>query len=131
MVILVTAQDVFLRFSIYQMLRNTGHSVLHAGNAEAAILISAETDGQIDLLVAVHDDQSTDAFNLSHRLRVNRPLMKTVIILESVSKTDDRAYEEIPILRRPFTTTALHEIIATAVVSPESMKASGRAVENG
>ncbi len=101
-VILVAAQDVFIRYVLYQQLRKDGHTVFHVSNIESALSKSAEHDGLIHLLVSVYDPPAMDALELRRRLQKRSARLKTVLVVDGPSRPDSLDETVSLLLRTPF-----------------------------
>jgi CheY-like chemotaxis protein len=102
--ILVVEDEVLIRMSVADYLRECGYRVIEAGNGDEALAI-LETDTRIDVLFTdVQMPGSVDGFGLAQWIRRERQGVK-VILTSGVMRTSEVAgdlCEEGPMLAKPY-----------------------------
>jgi CheY-like chemotaxis protein len=102
--ILVVEDEVLIRMSVADYLRECGYRVVEAGNGDEALAVLA-TDTRIDILFTdVQMPGRIDGFGLARWIRDKRAGVK-VILTSGVTRTSEAAgdlCEEGPMLAKPY-----------------------------
>ncbi len=123
MVILVTTDNLFLRYFLVQTLRQDGHLVLQANDSQAAVSAAVKHDARIDLLITAHNG-AIYGLQLRRRLSEETANLKTIVMLDGPSKIETVHRERLPVLVTPFTATALRGIVSDTAGPPKVEPAS-------
>ena len=116
MVILLVDEDLGTQFSIWKLLKADGFTVQTAGDGKAALEVSRNYPGSIDLLLS---DMSTrmGGLELCHTIAAERPGIKQLMMSVEVWGREQASTEGLPFLQKPFSVTALRNSIA-ALLGP-------------
>jgi CheY-like chemotaxis protein len=102
--VLFVEDDVIVRMTIAQYLRDCGYRVIEANNADEAIA-ALKTDARIDVLFTdVQMPGSLNGFGLAQWVRRERPGIR-VIITSGVARASEQARdlcEDGPLLAKPY-----------------------------
>jgi two-component system cell cycle sensor histidine kinase/response regulator CckA len=122
--ILVVDDDADLCHLIRLMLQQSGYTVLSALHGEAALLISREHRGPIDLLLADIAMIGMSGPQLAQCLRETRPALRFLFMSGLVTEKNFQGVLGAGFLSKPFTPAALVEKIEAALYTP-SLKFNG------
>jgi two-component system, cell cycle sensor histidine kinase and response regulator CckA len=117
--ILVVDDDASLCHLIRFMLRQYGYTVLSALHAEAALFISREHRGPIDLLLADIAMIGMSGPQLAQCLRETRPALRLLFMSGLVTEKNFHGVLGAGFLGKPFTPAALVEKIEAALHPPQ------------
>ena len=111
--ILLVEDDILVRMSIAQYLRDCGYKVIEAGNANEAMTVLLEEETVIDVVLSDIDMTSfMDGFGLSKRLREQRPELDVILAgtLPRAVQAATELCEDGP-MPKPYEPQALHDHI--------------------
>jgi CheY-like chemotaxis protein len=111
--ILLVNDDVLVRLSVADYLRDCGYRVVEAANAEEALTVLKDPKVTVDIVFSdIQMPGSMDGFGLSHWVRENQPGVD-VILAASVERTASAAAEvcDDGPLQRPYEPQTLVERI--------------------
>jgi CheY-like chemotaxis protein len=80
MVILLAEDDVGLQFFVWRLLRDDGFSVLAAGDGIAALEVSRNHPGAIDLLLSDVEMPRMGGLELARSIKAERPGIKVIMM---------------------------------------------------
>jgi len=118
--ILVVDDDARLCHLIRLMLQQYGYTVLSALHGEAALFISREHRGPIDVLLADIAMAGMSGPQLAQCLRETRPELRLLFMSGLVTEKNFHGVLGAGFLGKPFTPTALVERIEAALNTPAS-----------
>jgi len=118
--ILVVDDDARLCHLIRLMLQQYGYTVLSALHGEAALFISREHRGPIDVLLADIAMTGMSGPQLAQCLRETRPELRLLFMSGLVTEKNFHGVLGAGFLGKPFTPTALVERIEAALNTPAS-----------
>jgi two-component system cell cycle sensor histidine kinase/response regulator CckA len=104
--ILLAASDEAVRVLALRVLEDSGHRVVSARSADAAIAMLRSGEPQADLLVVEPDVAGVCARDLVGQVRALRPMLK-VILVQPDGVGSDGSTGDVPVLHRPFTAHGL------------------------
>jgi CheY-like chemotaxis protein len=117
--VLVVEDEVLIRMSVADYLRECGYRVVEAGNGDEALAV-LESDTHIDILFSdVQMPGSIDGFGLSRWVRRERRAVK-VILTSGVAHAAESAgdlCEEGPMLAKPYDHADLERRIRTLLAN--------------
>jgi len=116
--ILVVDDDARLCHLIRLMLQQYGYTVLSALHGEAALFISREHRGPIDVLLADIAMTGMSGPQLAQCLRETRPGLRLLFMSGLVTEKNFHGVLGAGFLGKPFTPTALVESIEAALNTP-------------
>ena len=91
--ILVVEDEVIIRSSVAQYLRECGYRVIEAANTDEALTVLRYAEIQVDAVLSdVSLPGSVDGFGLAKWVRLHRPTLD-VILTGTVSRTANAAHE--------------------------------------
>jgi DNA-binding response OmpR family regulator len=111
MVILLAEDDVGVRFYIWKLLRADGFTVLTAGDGIAALEVSRNHPGAIDLLLSDVDMPVMGGLELCQAIAEERTGIKVLMMSGGVGGKEQVRMKGLPFLQKPFTGTALRQSI--------------------
>jgi CheY-like chemotaxis protein len=115
-VILLVEDEVLIRLSISEPLREEGYVVLEAGNASEAVAL-VSTGHPVDLAITdVRMPGTMDGVALTDMLKVTHPALPVIVISGDLSP--DRNHGGDGFLRKPFEVSELFKLIAE-LMDPE------------
>jgi CheY-like chemotaxis protein len=103
--ILVVEDEVLIRMTISEYLRDCGYHVLEAANSDEALVILQKEDMQIDVLLTDIDmPGSMSGFGLSQSARALRPGLEVILAgtMERAAEAAAELCEENPLLTKPY-----------------------------
>jgi DNA-binding response OmpR family regulator len=115
MVIMLVEDEVHVQFFIWKLLKADGFTVLTAGSAEAALEISSNHPGPVDLLLTDLEMARMDGLELCERIVAERHAIKMLLMSGDLRAKEEASKRGIPFLEKPFTTTTLREAIQAAL----------------
>jgi CheY-like chemotaxis protein len=127
--VLVVDDEVLVRLSIAEYLRDCGYRVIEAADADEAVLVLSQEQLRIDVLFSdVELPGSMDGFSLAQWTRKNRPGLE-IILTGSVPRAVNAAAnlcEEGPI-PKPYEPQSVHDRIRRllAARAPKTPPSSG------
>ena len=111
MVILCAEDDHGIRSFILKLLKADGHTVLAAGDGEAALEAARNHSGPIDLLLSDVEMPRMHGLELCRNLLAERPGIKVLMMSGAFGAREKMAMAGLPILQKPFNRTALRNSI--------------------
>ena len=118
--ILVVDDDLGLCHLIRLMLQQYGYTVLSALHGEAALLISQEHRGPVDLLLADIAMIGMSGPQLAQCLRETRPTLRLLFMSGLVTEKNFQGVLGAGFLSKPFTPAGLVEKIEVALHTPQA-----------
>jgi DNA-binding NtrC family response regulator len=112
-VVLVVEDEVLIRMSIAQYLRDCGYKVIEAANADEAILVLEHVETAVDIVFSdIEMPGPADGFGLSKWIRNHRPGLD-VILAGTVPRAVNAATElcEQSSVPKPYQSQAVHDHI--------------------
>ena len=125
MVILVAEDDVHVQFLAWKLLKAAGFTVLKADNGEAALELSRNHPGIIDLLLADVSMPRMSGLELCRIIAAERPGIKLLMMSSDLRNREQASMNGLPFLQKPFSTETLKDSIETLLGPAPS--SSGRA----
>jgi CheY-like chemotaxis protein len=107
MVILLVDDDLSVQFSTWKLLKADGFTVLNAGDGKAALYLSRNYPGQIDLLLSDMDMPRMGGLELCRKIAAERPGIKQLMMSVEVWGREQASVNGLPFLQKPFSVTAL------------------------
>lgn len=117
MVILLAEDDVGVQFFVWSLLKADGFTVLTAGDGKAALEVSRNHPGPIDLVLSDVGMPQMDGLELCKTIAVERPGIKVLIMSGVPSRKEQASMSGLPFLQKPFTRTELRDSIE-ALIGP-------------
>jgi CheY-like chemotaxis protein len=117
MVILCAEDDVWVQHIIWKLLTADGFKVLNACDGEAALEVSRQYRGSIDLLLADVEMPRMDGLELSANIAAERPQIKALLMSGYPDGRERASVSGLPFLQKPFTPAALRYSIG-ALLGP-------------
>jgi DNA-binding response OmpR family regulator len=111
MVILLVEDDVGIQFFVWRLLRANGLSVLTASDGIAALEVSRNHPGAIDLLLSDVGMPRMGGLELCNNIAVERPGIKMLMMSGDLRLREQASMNGLPFLQKPFTPTALRDSI--------------------
>jgi DNA-binding response OmpR family regulator len=111
MVILLVEDDMGVRFFAWQLLKAEGFTVLCAGDGEAALKISRNYPGSIDLLLSDVEMPRMGGLELCKYTSAERPGIKVLMMSSETLPKEQVSMSGLPFLQKPFSLTALRQSI--------------------
>jgi two-component system, cell cycle sensor histidine kinase and response regulator CckA len=111
MVILLVDDDVGVQFYIWKLLKADGFTVLTAGDGKAALEVSRNYPGSIDLLLSDVDMPQMDGLELWQNIAAERPGIKVLMMSGDLWARERASMSGLTFLQRPPTATALRNSI--------------------
>ena len=112
-IILVAEDDVLVRNTARLALQEQGHTVLVAPDGYAALELSRDYQGTIDLLVTAARLPRLDGAALVAQISKERPSIKILVL---VGSSDE--FTEYPFVRKPFSPKTLREKVRNIMETP-------------
>ena len=103
--VLVVEDEVLIRLSISQYLRDCGYRVIEAANADEAILVLQDGMRVDVVLTDVQMAGTMDGFGLSQWVRSNRPGLEVILagsVNRAVSAAADLCEENNGVIAKPY-----------------------------
>src|SRR5262245_33046990 len=103
--VLVVEDEVLIRMTISDYLRDCGYKVFEAANADEARTILQKADREIDLVLSdIEMPGSMDGFGLAQWVRKNRPGLDVILVGTTEGAADAAAdlCEKGPMLAKPY-----------------------------
>jgi DNA-binding NtrC family response regulator len=119
MIILLAEDDVGLRFFVWRLLRADGFSVLTASDGIAALEVSRNHPGTIDLLLSDVEMPRMGGLELCKSIVAERPGTKVLVMSGDLRVREQASMNELPFIQKPFTVTALRDSLE-ALLGPIS-----------
>jgi two-component system cell cycle sensor histidine kinase/response regulator CckA len=113
MVILVAEDDVHVQFLAWKLLKAAGFTVLKADNGEAALELSRNHPGIIDLLLADVVMPRMSGLELCRTIAAERPDTKLLTMSSDLRNREQASMNGLPFLQKPFSPEALKDSIET------------------
>jgi CheY-like chemotaxis protein len=110
--VLLVEDEGALRLATREMLERNGYFVLDAGDGEAALELSRDHDGRIDVLLTDVVMPRMQGTELADAMRLQRP--EIVIVYMTGYATEafrDRGVRPVALLEKPVTETDLLEVL--------------------
>src|ERR1700694_3695009 len=107
MVVLLAENDGGVRFTVWNLLKADGFTVLNAGDDEAALELSRSYPGTIDLLLSDIDMPRVGGLELCQIIAAERPGIKVLMMLGGLQGIEQVRMKGWPFLQKPFTAAAL------------------------
>ncbi len=117
MVILLVEDDVGVRFFVWQWLKAAGFTVFAAGDGKAALEMSRNHPGSIDLLLSDVEMPRMGGLELCKYISAERPGIKVLMMSGETLSKKQVSMSGLPFLQKPFTLMALQQSIE-ALVGP-------------
>jgi CheY-like chemotaxis protein len=114
MFILCAEDDHDIRSLILKLLRADGHTVLAAGDGEAALELSRNCPDTIDVLLSDVEMPKMNGLELWKHLLAERPRIK-VLMMSGACGPSQKAVAGLPILQIPFNRMALRNSIQSVL----------------
>ena len=111
MVVLLAENDVGVRFTVWNLLMNDGFTILSAGDGIAALELSRNYQGTIDLLLSDMDIPLMRGLGVCQIIAAERPGIKVLIMSGGLQGREQAHMNGWPSLQKPFTATALRQSI--------------------
>ena len=112
MVILLAEDDVGVQFLVWRLLKADGFTVLTASDGKAALEVSRNHPGSIDLVLSDVEMPEMDGLELCQTLASERPGIKVLMMSGVASRKEESSMNGLPFLQKPFTCTVLRDSIA-------------------
>ena len=96
---------------VWKLLKDNGFNVLTAGNAEAAMQISRNHPGHIDLLLADIEMPGMGGFDLYGQISKERQGIKVIFMAGDLQGREQVAMNRLPFLQKPFTFKTMQSAI--------------------
>lgn len=117
MVILLVEDDVGMQFLVWSLLKTEGFTVLTAGDGKAALDVSRNHPGTIDLVLSDVEMPRMDGLELCKTIASERPGIK-VLLMSGVAPCKEKVSAKgLPFLQKPFSCTVLRDSIE-ALIGP-------------
>src|SRR3954453_9813093 len=117
MVILLAEDDVGVQFFVWNLLRSDGFTVLTAGDGKAALEVSRNYPGSIDLVLSDVEMPRMDGLELCKTIAPERPGIKVLMMSGVAPCKEQVSMNGLPFLQKPFTRTVLRDSIE-ALIGP-------------
>jgi CheY-like chemotaxis protein len=112
-IILLVDDEAVLRRMLARVLDEAGFDVIEAENGEAALRAAQPVDGGLSLVVTDIHMPVMNGLEFAHRFRPLHPAVPVLFITgRDPSGTDDPAYLDGHLLRKPFRSEALLDTVA-------------------
>ena len=111
MMILVVEDDVHIQFFIWKLLSADRFTVLNAGDGIAALEVSRNFPGTIDLLLSDVEMPRMGGLELCKNIAAERPGIKVLVMSGDLRGREQASMNGLPFLQKPFTLTALRDSI--------------------
>ena len=109
MVILLVDPDIGVRLDIWKMLKSEGFTVLAVSDGAAALAVSREHPGDIDLLFAEMGSPRLSGLDLYREMAAERPCIRVLMMSGNPLGREKAAMADLPFMEKPFTATALKD----------------------
>ena len=116
MVILVAEDDLGVQVFVRNLLKADGFTVLTAGDGKAALEVSRNHPGSIDLVLSDVGMPRMDGLELCKTIASERPGIKVLMMSGVAPCKDQVSMNGLPFLQKPFTGTALRDSIEALIV---------------
>jgi two-component system, cell cycle sensor histidine kinase and response regulator CckA len=128
MVILVAEDDVHVQFLAWKLLKAAGFTVLKADNGEAALELSRNHPGIIDLLLADVAMPRLSGLELCRTIAAERQDIKLLLMSSDLRNREQASMNGLPFLQKPFSPEALQDSIETLLgpAPPSSGRGAGK-----
>ena len=117
--VLIVEDDVLIRMSIADYLRDCGYHVIEAGNGDEAVTVM-KTDTEVDVVFSdVMMPGSIDGFSLAKWIRQERPCVR-IILTSGVAKSAREARDlcdDGPLVGKPYDHRAVESRIRALLAS--------------
>jgi DNA-binding NtrC family response regulator len=117
MVILLAEDDVGVQFFVWSLLKADGFTVLTAGDGKAALEVSRNHPGSIDLVLSDVEMPQMGGLELCKTIASERPGIKVLMMSGVASCKEQDSMNGFPFLQKPFTCTVLRHSIE-ALIGP-------------
>jgi DNA-binding response OmpR family regulator len=107
MVILLVDDDLGVQFYAWTYFQEAGFVVLTADDGRAALDLSRNYPGVIDLLLSDVDMPRMDGLELYRHIAAQRPEIKVLMMSGDLLAMERVAMKGLSVLKKPFTLTAL------------------------
>ena len=111
MVILLVDDDESVRFYTRRLLKAAGFTVLTASDGSAALAVSRDYPGAIDLVLTDINMPQMDGLDLCRQIAVERPGINALTMSGNHSNRNQASRNGLPFLPKPFTLTALRHSV--------------------
>jgi two-component system cell cycle sensor histidine kinase/response regulator CckA len=125
MVILVAEDDVHVQFLAWKLLKASGFTVLNADSGEAALELSRNHPGIIDLLLADVVMPRMSGLELCRTIAAERPDTKLLMMSSDLRNREQASMYGLPFLQKPFSPKALQDSIETLLGPAPSSSGRG------
>jgi PAS domain S-box-containing protein len=119
--ILLVDDDASARHSMQKILHNAGYRILQALSGKRALKIFTDHCGDVDLLIADWMMPGMTGLELADQLRRQKPGLRVLLISGYHDDQTQPAAASLPLIRKPFSATALIERIREVLDSKDSM----------
>lgn len=119
--IMVVEDDHSIRDMTSRLIRKLGFEVISAGSAMEAIRLYTEDNLKPAVLITDYIMAGMNGLELAEQLRQINPELRIILMsgyIEKLSPTQDRNFQDIPFMQKPFTQAELAEKIKQALGKP-------------
>ena len=111
MVILLVEDDVHVQYFFWNLLKADGYTVLTAGDGKAALEVSRNYPGSIDLLLSDVEMPRMGGLELWKNITAERPGIKVLMMSGALEGREEVSMSGLPVLQKPFTDSSLRDAI--------------------
>jgi CheY-like chemotaxis protein len=115
MIILLAEDDVDVQYFIWKLLKADGHTVLATSDGKAALDVSRNHPGPIDLVISDVEMPRMGGLELCRNVAAERPGIKTLIMSGDLQCGELVSSSGFPFIHKPFTRSDLRDSIATVM----------------